>query len=156
MKTKTKIEIKSSKDVPRGKGNERILMVDDEVELVESGIRVLRWMGYQVKGATNPIEALEMIRAQPHQFDLIISDFSMPQMNGIQLAEEIKRINPGIHIILLSGYSSDVPKKQIKSTVINDFITKPISKNELARVIRKVLDESPPARGAKKVPSGPS
>jgi CheY-like chemotaxis protein len=89
-----------------------------------------------------------MIRDQPHQFDLIISDFSMPRMNGIQLAEEIKRINPAIPIILLSGYSSDVPKKQIKSTVINDFITKPISKNELARVIRKVLEESPPAQGA--------
>ena len=148
MKKKTKIEIKSSKDVPRSKGNERILMVDDEVELVESGIRVLKWMGYQVQGATDPIEALEMIRAQPHQFDLIISDFSMPQMNGIQLAEEIKRINPGIPIILLSGYSSDVPKKQIKPTVINGFITKPISKNELARAIRKVLDESPPAPGA--------
>jgi CheY-like chemotaxis protein len=72
----------------------------------------------------------------------------MPQMNGIQLAEEIKRINPGIPIILLSGYSSDVPKKQIKATLINGFITKPISKNELAAVIRKVLDESPPAQGS--------
>jgi PAS domain S-box-containing protein len=148
MKTKTKIEIKSKKDVPRSKGNERILLVDDEVELVESGIRVLRWMGYQVLGATDPTEALEMVRAQPHQFDLIISDFSMPRMNGIQLAEKIKRINPGIPIILLSGYSSDVPKKQINPTVITGFITKPISKNELARVIRKVLDESPPAPGA--------
>ena len=148
MKTKTKIEIKSSKDVPRGKDNERILLVDDETELVESGIRVLKWMGYQVQGATDPTEALEMIRDQPHQFDLIISDFSMPRMNGMQLAEEIKRINPGIPIILLTGYSSDVPKKQIKSTVINGIIIKPVSKNELARVIRKVLDESPPAQGA--------
>jgi len=148
MKTKTNIEIKSSKDVPRGKDNERILLVDDEIELVESGIRVLRWMGYQVQGTADPIKALEMIRDQPHQFDLIISDFSMPHMNGIQLAEEIKRINPGIPIILLSGYNSDVPKKQIKSTVINGFITKPISKNELARAIRKVLDEISPVPGA--------
>jgi CheY-like chemotaxis protein len=148
MKTKTKIQIKSSKDAPRSKDNERILLVDDETELVESGIRVLRWMGYQVQGATDPVEALEMIRDQPHEFDLIISDYSMPQMNGIQLAEEIKRINPGIPIILLSGYSSDVPKKQIKATLINGFITKPISKNELAAVIRKVLDESPPAQGS--------
>lgn len=147
MKKKTRIEIKASKDVPRGKGNERILMVDDEVELVESGIRVLKWMGYQVQGVTNPSEALEMIRNQPQNFDLIISDFSMPHMNGIQLAEEIKRINPGIPIILLTGYSSDVPKKQTKSTVINGFITKPISKNQLAVIIRKVLDEIPPDQG---------
>ncbi|MGD2092605.1 MAG: response regulator [Candidatus Aminicenantes bacterium] len=148
MKKKTKIEIESSKDVPRSKDNERILLVDDEIELVESGVRVLKWMGYQVQGVTKPAEALEMIRAQPHQFDLIISDFSMPHMNGIQLAEELKLINPGIPIILLTGYSSDVPKKQIKPTIINGFITKPISKNELARAIRKVLDEMPPAPGA--------
>jgi two-component system cell cycle sensor histidine kinase/response regulator CckA len=122
--------------------------VDDEIDLVESAIRVLRWMGYQVNGVTIPSEALEMIRAQPRQFDLIISDFSMPQMNGIQLAEEIKRINPGIPIILLTGYNFDIPKKLIKSNVINGIVTKPISKNELAIVIRKVLDENPSPPGA--------
>jgi two-component system cell cycle sensor histidine kinase/response regulator CckA len=143
MKNKTKIQINSSKDTPPGKDNEWILLVDDEIDLVESAIRVLRWMGYQVKGVTIPSEAVEMIRAQPHQFDLIISDFSMPQMNGIQLAEEIKRINPAIPIILLTGFGSDISKKQIKSNVINGIVTKPISKNELAIVIRKVLDENP-------------
>jgi two-component system cell cycle sensor histidine kinase/response regulator CckA len=148
MKKNTKIQINSSKDAPPGKDNERILLVDDEIDLVESAIRVLRWMGYQVKGVTLPAEAVEMIRAQPHQFDLIISDFSMPQMNGIQLAEEIKRINPGIPIILLTGFGSDISKKQIKSNVINGIVTKPISKNELAIVIRKVLDESPSPPGA--------
>ena len=146
MKLESKIKIEDTKHVPRGK--ERILLVDDEIELVESGIRVLKWLGYQVLGITDPVEALEMVRSQPQQFDLIISDFSMPRMNGLQLAEEIKRINPGIPFILLSGYSSDVPRKQIKSTVINAFITKPISKNELAIVIRKVLDESPSPPGA--------
>jgi len=125
------------------KNNERILLVDDEIEVVESGIRVLRWMGYQVNGVTDPGEALEKLREQPHQFDLIISDFTMPQMNGIQLAEEIRRIDPCIPIILLTGYGAEVPKKQTKSVVINGFLTKPISKNELARIIRKVLAESP-------------
>jgi CheY-like chemotaxis protein len=148
MKKNTKIQINSSKDAPPGKDNERILLVDDEIDLVESAIRVLRWMGYQVNGVTIPSEALEMIRAQPRQFDLIISDFSMPQMNGIQLAEEIKRINPGIPIILLTGFGSDISKKQIKSNVINGIVTKPISKNELAIVIRKVLDENPSPPGA--------
>jgi CheY-like chemotaxis protein len=148
MKKNTKIQINSSKDAPPGKDNERILLVDDEIDLVESAIRVLRWMGYQVNGVTIPSEALEMIRAQPRQFDLIISDFSMPQMNGIQLAEEIKRIDPGIPIILLTGFGSDISKKQIKSNVINGIVTKPISKNELAIVIRKVLDESPSPPGA--------
>ena len=148
MNKKTKIRIDSSQDVPPGKDKEHILLVDDEIDLVESGIRVLRWMGYQVQGVTAPSEALEMIRSQPQQFDLIISDYSMHQMNGIQLAEEIKRINPGIPIILLTGYGSDIPQKQIKSNVINGVVTKPISKNELAIVIRKVLAESPSTPGA--------
>jgi len=148
MNKKTKFQVESGKDAPAGKDKEHILLVDDEIDLVESGIRVLRWMGYQVQGVTIPSEALEMIRAQPHQFDLIISDFSMPQMNGIQLAEEIKRIDPRIPIILLTGYGSDIPKKQIKSNVINGVVTKPISKNELEIVIRKVLAESPPGQGA--------
>jgi len=148
VKLKSKIKIENTKEVPRG--NERILLVDDEIDLVESGVRVLKWLGYQVLGVTDPIHALEMVRAQPHQFDLVISDFSMPRMNGLQLAEEIKRIDPGIPFILLSGYSSDVPRKQIKPTVINGFINKPVSKNELARIIRKVLEEIPPTPGAKK------
>jgi two-component system cell cycle sensor histidine kinase/response regulator CckA len=146
METKTKIEIKSNQDIPRRKDNERILLVDDEIEVVESGIRVLRWMGYRVTGVTDPTEALEKLREQPHPFDLIISDFTMPRMNGLRLAEEIRRIDPGIPIILLTGYGTEVPKKQVKSTVINGFLTKPISKNELARTIRKVLAESPGAR----------
>ncbi len=148
MNKKTKFRIDSSQDVPPGKDKEHILLVDDEIDLVESGIRVLRWMGYQVQGVTAPSEALEMIRSQPQQFDLIISDYSMHQMNGIQLAEEIKRINPAIPIILLTGYGSDISKKQIKSNVINGVVTKPISKNELAIVIRKVLAESPSTPGA--------
>jgi len=125
------------------KDNEHILLVDDEIEVVESGIRVLRWMGYQVNGVTDPTEALEKLREQPHQFDLIISDFTMPRMNGIQLAEEIRRIDPCIPIILLTGYGTQVPKKQAESAAVNGYLTKPISKNELARVIRKVLAENP-------------
>jgi DNA-binding NtrC family response regulator len=141
---KNEIKIQPAQEVPRGK--ERILLVDDEIELVESGIRVLKRMGYQMEGATDPIKALETIRNQPHQFDLIICDFSMPRMTGIQLAEEIKRINPGIPIILLSGYSSEMTTGQTKTFAVSDFIIKPVNKNDLARVIRKVLDD-PMARG---------
>ncbi len=143
---KSKIKIPSTKDAPGGK--ERILLVDDEIQLVESGIRMFKRMGYQVKGAADPIEALEMFRNHPHQFDLIISDFSMPRMTGIQLAEEIKRINPGIPVIILSGYSSETTSGQTKTPAVSAFITKPINKNELARVIRRLLDDP--------VPRGPS
>ena len=147
---KNKIKIQPTKEVPGGK--ERILLVDDEVELVESGIRVLKRMGYQIEGATDPIKALETIRSQPNQFDLIICDFSMPRMTGIQLAEEIKRINPGIPIILLSGYSSEMTTGRTKASAVSAFVIKPVNKNDLARVIRKVLDDSvvrgPSTKGA--------
>jgi CheY-like chemotaxis protein len=139
-KVKSKIKIQSTKDVPRGK--ERILLVDDEIQLVESGLRILKRMGYRVKGAADPIEALEMFQKQSHQFDLIISDFSMPRMTGIQLAEEIKCIRPDIPIIILSGYSPEMAPGQTRNPAVSAFIIKPINKDELARVIRKVLDES--------------
>lgn len=135
-------KIKNQSSKKASGDNERILVVDDEIELVEASIRLLKWMGYRVTGTSDPIEALEMVRNQSRRFDLVISDLTMPMMTGIQLAEEIKRINPDIPIILLSGYGSEVASGEIKSPDISDFIIKPINKREFERVIRKVLDKS--------------
>jgi len=93
-----------------------------------------------VVGKSNAIEALETFRQQPRQFDLVISDLTMPHLTGFQLAEKIKQIKPDTPIILCSGFTSTATKKQIKDSGVNDFITKPINKYELARVVRKVLD----------------
>jgi two-component system cell cycle sensor histidine kinase/response regulator CckA len=127
-----------TREIPRG--SERILLVDDETALADVGTQVLERLGYHVVGKSNAIEALETFRQDPHQFDLVISDLTMPHLTGFQLAEKIKQIKPGIPIILCSGFTSDATKKQIRDSGVNDFITKPINKTELARVVRKVLD----------------
>jgi signal transduction histidine kinase/ligand-binding sensor domain-containing protein/ActR/RegA family two-component response regulator len=121
-------------------GSERILLVDDEASLAEVGTQVLERLGYEVEGISNPISALETFREKPDQFQLVISDLTMPHMTGIQLAQEIKKIKPDIPIILCSGYSVSFTGEQIKTLGISDFIMKPIVKSELAQVVRRVLD----------------
>jgi signal transduction histidine kinase/CheY-like chemotaxis protein/streptogramin lyase len=127
------------KEEPPG-GSERILLVDDEIALTEVGKQMLGRLGYDVKGMSNPIDALEIFRKEPDQFHLVISDLTMPRMTGLQLAEEIRKIKPGIPIILCSGFSATLTEEQIKAFGIDDFIMKPIIKSELAQVVRRVLD----------------
>jgi signal transduction histidine kinase/ligand-binding sensor domain-containing protein/CheY-like chemotaxis protein len=136
----TPVETESSlKEKPAG-GSERILLVDDEIALTEVGKQMLGRLGYEVKGMSNPLHALETFRKEPDQFHLVISDLTMPRMTGLQLAEEIRKIKPGIPIILCSGFSATLTEEQIKSFGIDDFIMKPIIKSELAQVVRGVLD----------------
>jgi PAS domain S-box-containing protein len=124
-------------------GCEQILLVDDETRLVEAVGGILKKMGYRVKEISNPLDALALFREQPGQFDLVISDVTMPHLTGLQLAREIRGINPDIPIILCSGFGSAVTREQIKTLGISHFITKPINRSNLARVIRKVLDSKP-------------
>ena len=121
-------------------GSERILLVDDEIALIEVGTQMLERLGYEVKGMSNPLHALETFRKEPDQFHLVISDLTMPRMTGLQLAEAIRKINPRIPIILCSGFSTTLTGEQIKSYGIDDFIMKPIIKSELAQVVRRVLE----------------
>ncbi len=131
-------KVRLSEDIPPG--TERILLVDDEIALADVGARILEKLGYDVTGKSGAIEALETFRKEPERFDLIISDLTMPQMTGFQLAEEIKQIRPDIPIILCSGFTAATTKKQLKSAGVSDFVTKPVNKTELANVIRNVLD----------------
>jgi CheY-like chemotaxis protein len=140
FKERRKVERKTplTQEIPRG--NERILLVDDEIALADVGTQVLERLGYHVVGKSNAIEALETFNREPEKFHLVISDLTMPHMTGFQLAEKIKQIKPDTPIILCSGFTSNATKKQIKNSGVCDFITKPINKNELARLVRKVLD----------------
>jgi two-component system cell cycle sensor histidine kinase/response regulator CckA len=130
---------KPSGEIPGG--NERILLIDDEINLAQVGKQMLERLGYRVVGKSSALEALETFRCQPQGFDLIISDVTMPQMTGIQLAIEAKHIREEIPIILCSGFSTIITMEEMKSIGIDDFVMKPIVKSELARVVRNVLDE---------------
>jgi signal transduction histidine kinase/ligand-binding sensor domain-containing protein/ActR/RegA family two-component response regulator len=129
------------KEKPPG-GSERILLVDDEASLAEVGTQMLERLGYEVQGISNPIDALETFREKPNRFQLVISDLTMPHMTGLQLTEEIKKINPDTPIILCSGYSASLTAEQIDALGISAFVMKPIVKSKLAQVVRQVLDKS--------------
>lgn len=122
-------------------GSERILFVDDETDLAAACTQMLQGMGYEVKGESKPLEALETFRKESHRFDLVITDLTMPTMTGLQLAGQLKRIRSDIPVILCSGFFSGRTMEQLEAAGVDDFVMKPIVKSKLARVIRKVLDK---------------
>jgi PAS domain S-box-containing protein len=121
-------------------GSERILFVDDEKMLVDIGQQVLQRLGYDVVSRTSPIEALELFKAKPDFFDLVITDKTMPGMTGDALAKELIRIRPGFPVIICTGYSQTIDFKRAKQIGIKAFVMKPILINEIADAVRKVLD----------------
>ncbi len=122
-------------------GNERILYVDDEEALVKTGKAILERFGYRVTGVSDSKEALEIFRENPDNFDLLITDMTMPGMTGARLAQELLKIKPGIPMIICTGYSDSVEEETAKSLGFREFIMKPIMSNKIALLIRKVLDK---------------
>jgi PAS domain S-box-containing protein len=122
------------------KGTERILLIDDEDALVEMGESMLKRLGYHVRSTKDSLEALDIFRSEPEGFDLIITDQTMPRMTGTELAQEVMAVRKNIPVILCSGYSEMVNREQAKELGIREFIMKPVSRNELAEAIRRVLD----------------
>lgn len=133
----TKIE--TTMVLPRG--NERILVVDDEASIVTMQQKQLERLGYKVTGAANGVEALEAFQATPDAFALIITDMTMPKMNGDELARRIKAIRPSVPIILCTGYSEKIKHHRDKM-IIDSFLTKPVDTAEMAKTIRNFLRKS--------------
>ncbi|MDM8535340.1 response regulator [Desulfobacterales bacterium HSG17] len=126
-------------DKPVIRGNERILLVDDEEQIVLMEEKTLKRLGYHVTSKTSSIDAFELFRKQPEQFDLVITDQAMPNMAGMQLADNLLKIRPDIPIILCTGFSEIVNEDQAKAIGIKEFLMKPVVKKDLAEIIRKVL-----------------
>jgi signal transduction histidine kinase/ActR/RegA family two-component response regulator len=122
------------------KGSETILYVDDEEALVSLGESLLNKLGYTVKGCMNPREALDLFKAAPTAFDLIITDLSMPGLTGDELAGEIHRISPQTPIILYSGFTDLMDEKAARDLGIRQFLTKPVDFRTLAQSLRDILD----------------
>jgi len=122
-------------------GKESILFVDDEAGLVEVGQKILEKLGYTVVAKKSSVEALETFRTFPKQFDLVITDLTMPHMTGIQLSKELQNIRPDIPIIICTGFSETITAKHIKDLGIRKLLIKPINKASLAKAIREALEE---------------
>jgi PAS domain S-box-containing protein len=121
-------------------GTERILFIDDEPAIVNMGKQILESLGYEVVTRTSSIEALEYFKARPNNFDLIVTDMTMPKMTGDILASELMKVKPNIPIILCTGFSARIDEKKAMMMGIRAFVSKPILKRDIAETIRKVLD----------------
>ncbi len=123
------------------KGNERILFVDDEISLANMGKQMLERLGYKVTSETSPIDALAVIQSDPHQFDLILTDMTMPKMTGTDLAKQILEIRPDMPVILFSGFNETIFSEKSDLSGITDFIEKPFDKLKLGQAVRKAFNK---------------
>ncbi len=138
VETKTDSEIETDEKLPSG--DERILFIDDEESIAKLGHQRLERLGYKVEAKTSPIEALELFRAKPDQFDLVITDLTMPKMTGDKLVKEILNIRSEIPIILCTGFVEKIDEKKAKAIGVADYIEKPVDKCSFSYTVRKVLD----------------
>jgi two-component system, cell cycle sensor histidine kinase and response regulator CckA len=125
--------------IPTGK--EHILFIDDEPTLVEIGKQMLERLGYKVTTRTSSIEALELFKSKPDQFDLVITDMTMPYMTGERLAAEFMKIRSDIPVIMCTGFSMRISEERAKKIGIKAFVMKPLVMRDLAKSVRQVLGE---------------
>jgi PAS domain S-box-containing protein len=129
-------------NAPLPTGTECILFVDDEDSIRNLTKKLLASLGYCVEVRSNGIEALELFKAQPKKYDLVITDMTMPKMAGDYLAEQLLAVRGDVPIILCTGFSAMMDKEKANAIGIREFVLKPIIKRDMAKTIRKVLDEN--------------
>jgi len=135
-------EVLSSKDSEEMMvtGTEKILFVDDEDFQADIGQKMLTRLGYRVTARTSSAEALEVFRQNPDEFDLVITDMTMPTMTGDVLARKLLAIRPDIPIIACTGYSEKISPEIIQEIGIKELAMKPVVMTDIAQMIRRVLD----------------
>lgn len=121
-------------------GSERILLVDDEIDVLNMLQRSLTFLGYSVTAKSSSAEALQQFENDPEKFDVVITDWAMPKMTGSQLAKEMHRITPEKPIIFCTGLLGGIGKKDKLPPGIKAIIHKPPSLSEIAKVLRDTLD----------------
>lgn len=122
-------------------GHEKILLVDDEEMIIEIGSSLLNQLGYRVTATTSSAEALQLFTAEDNQFDLVMTDQTMPDMTGTELIAKLKQVDPGIRTILITGYSSKIDEPEAERLGIDAFCMKPLNLTELSKTTRQVLDQ---------------
>ncbi len=127
------------KEIP-GKGQGRVLLVDDDPVLLRMVTKMITEIGFTVLAVNCPLQAVELFRQNPEKFDLLITDLIMPEMTGIELAEELHKTNSRIPIILMTGYGTDIEPTMLFSCYgIRQFLKKPVKLIDLALAITELL-----------------
>jgi len=123
-------------------GTENLLLVDDEESVARLEKQMLERLGYKVVAQSSSIDALELFKANPDDYDLVVTDMTMPNMTGDKLAKEILSIRSDIPVIICTGFSERINKEQAEAIGVNGFLMKPVVKSEMAQMVRKVLDKA--------------
>ncbi|KAB2889382.1 MAG: response regulator [Desulfobulbaceae bacterium] len=134
-------EKKEEQDLRNYGGDERLLVVDDEKDVLSIEQRLLTGLGYQVTAVTRPLEALRLIREEPDRFDLVVTDMTMPSMNGAQLVKSILDICPDMPVVLCSGFSELMNETKARAIGVRQYVLKPVMRIEIAQAVRRALDE---------------
>jgi two-component system, cell cycle sensor histidine kinase and response regulator CckA len=123
-------------------GDERILLVEDEEQILRLEKQMLERLGYEVSAFTSGVEALNKFKVDPAAFDLVITDMAMPNMTGERLNQELAMIRRDLPVILCTGFSEYMTREKAEAFGIKGFLMKPVVKSELARTVRNALDDS--------------
>jgi CheY-like chemotaxis protein len=134
-------------ELPRGSG-QRVLLVDDEEGVVSTISRLLERLNYQVVEYSRPAEALEAFRRTPNQFELVLTDLTMPLVNGLTLARQIHDLRPTIPVVLMTGYSGKAVDLKLDDAGISQVLSKPVSLRALAETVYQETHASAPARAS--------
>ena len=140
-----KHDISGDEDVLKDKsllpvGTERIMLVDDEETIIDTGREMLEYLGYSVEAYSKSGHALNEFKKSPEKYDLVISDMTMPEMNGDELAKKMITLRPDIPIIICTGYNPKIDEITAKNIGLRGFIFKPLTFQKLATTVRNVLD----------------
>ena len=122
------------------RGSERILLVDDESNVMEMATRILERLGYKVTSQTDSASALEIFWSNPDEFDLLITDYTMPKLTGLDFAREARLIRPDMPILLCTGFSEKITSERMKELGMG-LLMKPYGMREISEEVRKILDE---------------
>ncbi len=141
-------------DVSRGRG-QRVLYVDDEDALVLLTTRTLDRLGYRVTGYSDPAQALQAFRSRPQDFDVVVTDLSMPGMSGFDLARELLATRPDIFVVMTSGYLRPEDQRAATQIGIGELVLKPTSVEGLGQVLERLFRSHPP-RAAPRIREPPA
>lgn len=122
--------------------NKHLLVVDDEFPILIMLKKILQQRGYQVTIKENSSEAFKVFLEQPERFDVVITDFNMPEMNGDILASKLVQIRPDIPVILCTGNRSIISQERVFKSDFKDFLLKPFRIKDITHSIHKVLDNN--------------
>ncbi|MCX5871286.1 MAG: ATP-binding protein [Deltaproteobacteria bacterium] len=122
------------------RGKEHILVVDDEEQVLNIITSMLTGLGYRVTSKSSSQEALLLFMEIRDDFDLLITDYIMPLLTGVDLCAQIKKIRPDMPVILCTGYSEQIGEEVLKRAGVDEYFLKPVTLQGLAQVVRRVID----------------